>query len=71
MVYTLEPVHEGYRLLTDKPLGELKQAIWQFPFRNLGEVVHKANRYSTLGAAKVSVGRPRCRVRSPAPPGRS
>ena len=57
MVYTLEPVHEGYRLLTDKPLGELKQAIWQFPFRNLGEVVHKANRYSTLGAAKVGVGK--------------
>jgi len=57
MVYTLEPVHEGYRLLTDKPLGELKQAIWQFPFRNLGEVVHKANRYSTLGAAKVEAGK--------------
>jgi len=57
MVYTLEPVHEGYRLLTDKPLGELKQAIWQFPFRNLGEVVHKANRYSTLGAAKVGAGK--------------
>ena len=56
MVYTLEPVHEGYRLVTDRPLGELKQAIWQFPFRNLGEVVHKANRYSTLGAAKVAAG---------------
>src|SRR6187551_3794914 len=57
MAYTLEPVHEGYKLLTDKPLGELKQAIWQFPFRNLGEVVHKANRYSTLGAAKVGAGK--------------
>ena len=57
MVYTLEPVHEGYRLLTDKEPGELRQAIWQFPFRNLGEVVHKANRYSTLGAAKVGAGK--------------
>jgi glycosyltransferase involved in cell wall biosynthesis len=57
MAYTLEPVHEGYRLLTDKPVGELKQAIWQIPFRNLGEVVHKANRYSTLGAAKVGAGK--------------
>ena len=57
MAYTLEPVHEGYRLLTDKPLGTLTQAIWQFPFRNLGEVVAKLNRYSTLGAAKVAPGR--------------
>ena len=57
LAYTLEPVHEGYRLLTDKPVGALKQAIWQFPFRNLGEVVHKANRYSTLGAAKVGDGK--------------
>lgn len=57
MAYTLEPVHEGYRLLTGKPLGQLQQAIWQFPFRNLGEVVAKLNRYSTLGAAKVKAGR--------------
>ena len=57
MAYTLEPVHEGYRLLTDKPLGTLSHAIWQFPFSNLGEVVAKLNRYSTLGAAKVAPGR--------------
>ena len=57
MAYTLEPVHEGYRLLTDKPLGTLTQAIWQFPFANLGEVVAKLNRYSTLGAAKIAPGR--------------
>jgi glycosyltransferase involved in cell wall biosynthesis len=56
MAYTLDPVHEGYRLLTDKPLGRLKSAIWQFPFRNLDEVVHKLNRYSTLGAGKVREG---------------
>lgn len=57
MAYTLEPVHEGYRLLTGKPLGQLKSAIWQLPFRNLDEVVHKLNRYSSLGAAKVKPGR--------------
>ncbi len=57
MAYTPEPVHEGYRLLTDKPVGRLHSAIWQFPFRNLDEVVRKFNRYSTLGAAKVAPGR--------------
>jgi glycosyltransferase involved in cell wall biosynthesis len=57
MAYTPEPVHEGYRLLTQKPLGVLREAIWQFPFADLGEVVAKANRYSTLGAAKIAAGR--------------
>ncbi len=57
MAYTNDPVHEGYTLLTDKPVGRLQQAIWQFPFRNLDEVVRKLNRYSTLGAAKVKPGR--------------
>ncbi len=52
--YTLEPVHEGYELLTGKPLGTLRNAIWQFPFRNLEEVLRKANRYSSLGAAKLA-----------------
>jgi hypothetical protein len=57
MAYTPEPVHEGYRLLTNKPVGHLRNAIWQFPFRNLDEVVRKLNRYSSLGAAKVADGR--------------
>jgi len=54
MRYTLEPVHEGYELCTDRPLGRLRNAIWQFPFRNLEEVLRKADRYSTLGAAKLA-----------------
>ena len=53
MSYDLKPVHEGYVLHTDKPIGTLKNAIWQFPFRNMAEVMHKANRYSTLGAEKI------------------
>jgi glycosyltransferase involved in cell wall biosynthesis len=54
MRYTPEPVHEGYELLTGRPLGTLRNAIWQFPFRDLEEVLRKANRYSSLGAAKLT-----------------
>jgi glycosyltransferase involved in cell wall biosynthesis len=54
MRYTLDPVHEGYELLTGKPPGTLKNAIHQFPFRNLDEVIRKMNRYSTLGADKLT-----------------
>jgi glycosyltransferase involved in cell wall biosynthesis len=54
MRYTLEPVHEGYELITGKPVGTLHNAIMQFPFRSLEEVLSKANRYSSLGAAKLA-----------------
>lgn len=53
MTYDLKPVHEGYVLHTGKPIGTLKNAIWQFPFKNMAEVMHKANRYSSLGAEKI------------------
>jgi len=53
MKYMELPVHEGYELLTAKPVGRLEHAIWQIPFRNFEEVVKKANRYSTLGARKL------------------
>jgi glycosyltransferase involved in cell wall biosynthesis len=54
MRYTLEPVHEGYEILGGKPVGTLRNAIWQFPFRNLAEIIRKADRYSSLGAAKLA-----------------
>jgi glycosyltransferase involved in cell wall biosynthesis len=54
MRYTLEPVHEGYEMLSPKPLGTLRNTIWQFPFRNLEEVLRKANRYSSLGVPKLA-----------------
>jgi len=54
MRYKPDPVHEGYELLTDKPLGRLQHAIWQFPFRNLEQILEKANRYSSLGAQKLA-----------------
>ncbi len=53
MRYDLQPVHEGYELSSDQPIGHLKNAIWQFPFKNMAEVMHKANRYSSLGAEKI------------------
>ena len=54
MRYTLEPVHEGYEILNGKPAGTLSNEIWQFPFRNLEEVIKKMNRYSSLGVPKLA-----------------
>ena len=54
MRYTLEPVHEGYEVIGGRPVGTLENAIWQFPFRNLEEILDKANRYSSLGAPKLA-----------------
>lgn len=54
MRYTLEPVHEGYENLSGKPIGTLHNAIWQFPFRNLAEIIRKADRYSSLGVPKLA-----------------
>lgn len=53
MSYDMKPVHEGYVLHSDKPIGHMVQEIWQFPFKNMAEVMHKANRYSSLGAEKI------------------
>ncbi len=49
-----DPVHEEYSIVSQKDPGFLQQAIWQFPYKNLEEVIHKANRYSTLGAEKLN-----------------
>ena len=54
MRYTLEPVHEGFEVLSDKPLGRLSNAIEQIPFRDLDEIIRKMNRYSSLGANKLA-----------------
>ncbi len=51
LTYTLEEVHEGFAC--DGPIGHLTQPIWQFPFENLAQMLHKAQRYSTLGADKL------------------
>lgn len=54
MSYEPKAVHEGYVMHSKKPLGHLTQAIWQFPFKNMSELLHKANRYSSLGAERIS-----------------
>jgi len=54
MRYRDDPVHEGYELLTARPLGRLQNSIWQFPFRNFAELIGKMNRYSSLGASRLS-----------------
>jgi len=53
MSYDLQPVHEGYISHSDKRIGVINNEIWQFPFKNTEEIIHKANRYSTLGVAKL------------------
>ncbi len=50
-----DAVHERYEVLSEKPCGYFKSHICQFPFKNLEEILHKANRYSTLGAEKLMV----------------
>ena len=54
MRYKLDPVHEGFENLSGKRLGRLKNTVWQFPFRNMEEVIKKMNRYSSLGVQKLA-----------------
>lgn len=54
MSYDQQTVHENYILNSPKPIGYIKNAIWQFPFKDMSEVMRKANRYSSLGAQRIS-----------------
>jgi glycosyltransferase involved in cell wall biosynthesis len=49
--YTTDAVHETYVL--DGRLGRLQEPIAQVPFRNLAQVLHKTQRYSTLGVERL------------------
>jgi len=53
MYYDTKPVHEGYISNSGKSIGVLKNYIWQIPFKNFDEVIHKANKYSSLGVNKI------------------
>ena len=53
MSYTMDSVHEGFISHSDKKIGRINNVIWQFPFKNIEEVIHKTNRYSTLGVSKL------------------
>jgi glycosyltransferase involved in cell wall biosynthesis len=48
--------HESYEINSDRPVGTLSHQILHFPFSDLGEVLNKANIYSSLGA-KAMAGR--------------
>lgn len=51
--FELDMVHEAYRIVSSEPAGYLSKDIWQVPFKDLEEVLDKANKYSTLGAQKL------------------
>jgi glycosyltransferase involved in cell wall biosynthesis len=54
LVFSQDMVHESYAIHSLQKPGFLRHAIWQVPFKNLEEVMHKANKYSTLGAVKLA-----------------
>lgn len=53
LLFKDDPVHERYTITSSKAAGFLKNPITQIPFLNFSELLHKANRYSTLGALKL------------------
>ncbi len=54
MVFKPDAVHERYDVISERPCGYFKAFIHQIPYKNLEELIHKANRYSTLGAEKLA-----------------
>src|SRR4029434_1493908 len=50
--YTEDAVHESYVL--DGSLGTMTEPIAQVPFRDLTQVIHKMQRYSTLGVERLT-----------------
>lgn len=54
MSFKPEPVHETFILHTDR-IGYLSSDIWQIPFKDFEQILHKANRYSSLGAEKMAL----------------
>lgn len=53
MTYSLDKVHEGYVSHSEKKIGTLNNFIWQIPFKNTEEMMHKSNKYSSLGVSKL------------------
>ena len=51
MRYTEDAVHETFTL--DGRLGYLQEPIAQIPFRDLAQMLHKMQRYSTLGTERL------------------
>jgi glycosyltransferase involved in cell wall biosynthesis len=53
LTFKNDAVHERYEVISTKECGYLNAFINQVPFKNLEEIIHKTNRYSTLGAQKL------------------
>ena len=53
MIYTSEPVHEGFINKSNRETGHLENYIWQYPYKDIEQLIHKANRYSSLGVLKL------------------
>jgi len=53
MIYTMEPVHEGFISKSKNEIGFINSHIWQFPYKDTEQLIHKANRYSSLGVQKL------------------
>jgi glycosyltransferase involved in cell wall biosynthesis len=49
--YSADAVHETYVL--DGTLGRMTEPIAQVPFRDIAQVLHKMQRYSTLGVGRL------------------
>lgn len=49
-----DAVHERYEVISNRKCGYFSSYIYQIPFKNLEEMFSKINRYSTLGAQKLS-----------------
>ncbi len=54
MIFKPDAVHERYDVISERPCGYFKAFIHQIPYKNLEELLDKANRYSTLGADKLA-----------------
>lgn len=52
LTYVNDSVHERFEIHSDK-VAYLTHEIWQTPYKNLAEVMHKANRYSELGVERL------------------
>lgn len=48
-----EQVHETFSIARWASVGYMENALWQVPFKNFSELMHKADKYSTLGALKL------------------
>ena len=52
MTFDEAMVHEGYTV--NGRTGYMKNFIWQYPYRDLSQLIGKMERYSTLGAQKLT-----------------